>query len=219
MTGMMQRREFALGALALAGVSACGAQTGTGAKPIAGKEYLVLGKPVPPDAPGKIEVLEFFSYNCPHCASFEPQLEAWAKKLPANVVLRRVPVPFVGTDPETKQRLFYTLEAMGKIEQLQMPIFTNIHVNKDRMVGDDAVLAWVAKQPGLDAKKFGDLFKSFSVVGKAKRAASLVDAYQVSSVPALGVAGRFYTDGQAAGSMERALQVVNFLVDEARKAG
>ncbi len=217
MNGLLKRRDFTLGAVALAGVSACGAQTAGGAKPVAGKDYMVLDKPAPVEAQGKIEVVEFFSYNCPHCAAFEPQLEAWAKKLPTNVVLRRVPVPFVGNDPDTKQRLFYTLEAMGKVDQYQIPLFTTIHVGKDRLVGDDAVLAWVAKQPGLDAKKFGDLFKSFSVVGKAKRAAALTDAYKVSGVPALGVGGRFYTDGQSAGSMERALQVAGHLIEQLGK--
>jgi protein dithiol oxidoreductase (disulfide-forming) len=217
----LNRRDFSLRTLAVAGVAATGAASAQGlaggAKPVAGKDYLVLDARAPVDAQGKVEVVEFFSYNCPHCAAFEPQLEAWAKKLPANVVMRRVPVPFVGNDPDTKQRLFYTLEAMGKLEQYHGAVFTNIHVNKDRMAGDAAVLAWVAKQPGLDAKKFADTFKSFAVVGKAKRAGSLTDAYKVSGVPALGVAGRFYTDGQTAGSMERALQVVGHLIEDARK--
>jgi protein dithiol oxidoreductase (disulfide-forming) len=218
MNTRFNRRDFTLGTLALASVGAASAQgLAGGAKPAAGKDYLVLDARAPVDTQGKVEVVEFFSYNCPHCAAFEPQLEAWVKKLPANVVMRRVPVPFVGNDPDTKQRLFYTLEAMGKLDQFHAAIFANIHVGKDRMAGDEAVLAWVAKQSGLDAKKFADTFKSFGVVGKAKRAAALTDAYKVSGVPSLGVAGRFYTDGQTAGSMERALQVVGHLIEDARK--
>jgi protein dithiol oxidoreductase (disulfide-forming) len=215
----LNRRDFALSTLALAGSGISVAQgLAGGAKPVAGKDYLVLDARAPVDVQGKVEVVEFFSYNCPHCAAFEPQLEAWVKKLPANVALRRVPVPFVGNDPDTKQRLFYTLEAMGKLDQLHGAVFATIHVGKDRLVGDEAVLAWAAKQSSLDAKKFADTFRSFSVVGKAKRAASLTDAYKVSGVPALGVAGRFYTDGQTAGSMERALQVVGHLIEDVRKS-
>lgn len=215
----MNRRNFSLGASALALLPLVGTVHAQGAAPVAGKEYLVLGKPAPVDAPaGKVEVLEFFSYNCPHCAAFEPRLESWVKKLPANISFKRVPVPFVGSDVEAKQRFYYTLEAMGKVDQFQPKIFQAIHGANERLVGDDAILAWSTKQPGLDAKKFADLFKSFSVTGKAKRATQLVEAYKVSGVPSFGIAGRFYSDGELAGSMERALQVTDFLLVKAPKA-
>lgn len=183
-----------------------------------GKDYVTLGKPVPVDTPaGKVEVVEFFSYNCPHCAAFEPKLEVWVKKLPPQVAFRRVPVPFVGNDVETKQKLYYTLEAMGKVDEFQMKLFQAIHVDRQRIFGDAAVIEWAGKQPGLDAKKFEETFKSFGVASKAKRASQLTEAYQVAGVPAFGVAGRYYVDGELAGSMERALQVVDFLAAEARK--
>lgn len=185
----------------------------------AGTDYIVLGKPAPVDTPaGKVEVVEFFSYNCPHCAAFEPQLEAWVKKLPPNVVFKRIPVPFVGNDTEVKQRLYYTLEAMGKVDEFQMALFDAIHKQRQPLFGEAAVLAWAEKQPGLDAKKFAELFKSFTVVGKAKRAAQLTNDYRVAGVPALGVAGRWYVDGDTAGSLDRALQVVDYLIGEAKKA-
>ena len=163
-------------------------------------------------------MVEFFSYNCPHCAAFEPKLETWVKQLPPHVVFRRIPVPFVGNDTEAKQRFYYALEAMGKVDEFQPKIFQAIHQQRLNLTGDAAILAWVEKQPGLDAKKFAELFKSFSVAGKAKRAAQLTNDYQVAGVPALGVAGRWYVDGDTAGSLDRALQVVDFLVAEARKA-
>jgi thiol:disulfide interchange protein DsbA len=144
-------------------------------------------------------------------------MEAWVKRQPAHVAFRRVPVPFVGNDTEAKQRLYYALEAMDKVDEFQPKIFQAIHQQRMNLTGDAAILAWVEKQPGIDAKKFAELFKSFSVVGKAKRAAQLTAAYQVAGVPALGVAGRWYVDGDTAGSLDRALQVVDFLVAEARK--
>lgn len=212
----MQRRDFSLAAASLGLLPLVShAQQ---RQPKAGTDYIVLGKPAPVDTPaGKVEVVEFFSYNCPHCAAFEPQLEAWVKKLPPNVVFKRIPVPFVGNDTEAKQRLYYTLEAMGKVDEFQLAIFDAIHKQRQPLFGDAAILAWAEKQPGLDAKKFAELYKSFSVVGKAKRAAQLTNDYRVAGVPALGVAGRWYVDGDTAGSLDRALQVVDYLIAEARK--
>jgi len=212
----MKRRDFSLAAASL-GLLPLASHAQQKA-PKAGADYIALGKPVPVDVPaGKVEVVEFFSYNCPHCAAFEPQLEAWVKKLPPNVVFRRIPVPFVGNDTEAKQRLYYTLEAMGKVDEFQPQLFDAIHKQRQPLFGDAAILAWSEKQPGLDAKKFAELFKSFSVTGKAKRAAQLTNDYRVAGVPALGVAGRWYVDGDTAGSLDRALQVVDYLIGEAKK--
>jgi thiol:disulfide interchange protein DsbA len=214
----MKRRDFSLAATSLGLLPFAPVALAQGRPPKAGGEYLVLGKPAPVDTPaGKVELVEFFSYNCPHCAAFEPRLQAWVKQLPQQVVFRRVPVPFVGNDTETKQRLYYALEAMGKVEEFQLAIFRAIHTDRQKLFGDEAVLAWAEKQQGLDGKKFAEMFKSFSVAGKAKRATQITEAYKVGGVPALGVAGRWYVDGDTAGSLERALQVADFLIAEARK--
>jgi thiol:disulfide interchange protein DsbA len=221
----MKRRDFSLaatslGLLPLAATPLAHAQSAFKA----GTDYLALKRPAPVDAPaGKVEVVEFFSYNCPHCAQFEPALEAWVKKLPPHVAFRRVPVPFVGNDPATKQRLYYTLEMMGAVDALQMKVFQAIHAERQPLFGDDAVKAWALKQPGLDGKKFTELFdaNSFSgkvIAGKIARATELTNLYAVGGVPALGVAGRYYVDGELARSMDRALQITDFLVTEARKA-
>ena len=212
----MKRREFSLAAcsaLAAAALPLSSAQAQM-RKPVDGTDYISLNTRVQVDAPpGKVEVMEFFSYNCPHCAEFEPRLEAWLKQLPSYVVFKRVPVPFVGGDPEVKQRMYYALDAMGKAETTASRVFHAIHEEHVSMTGDAAVLAWVQRQPGLDAKQFADLFSSFTVQGKARRASQLTDAFKVQGVPALGIGGRYYTDGMA-GSMERALQVTDFLITE-----
>jgi thiol:disulfide interchange protein DsbA len=215
----MNRRDFSLAAASL-GLLPLAAPSHAQASrpPKAGTDYIVLRKPAPVDTPaGRVEVVEFFSYNCPHCAAFEPQLEAWVKQLPAQVAFKRIPVPFVGNDTESKQRLYYTLEALGKVDEFQMKLFQAIHQQRQSIFGDAAILAWSEKQPGLDAKKFADLFKSFSVVGKAKRATQLTNDYAVAGVPAIGVAGRWYVDGDTAGTLDRALQVADVLIGEARK--
>jgi len=215
----MKRRDFSLAAASV-GLSPFVAGTVAHAQSAfkAGTDYIQLRKPAPVDAPaGKVEVVEFFSYNCPHCAEFEPQLEAWIKKLPPTVAFRRIPVPFVGNDVEAKQRLYYTLEAMGKVDEFQNKIFVAIHKQRQPIMGDAAILEWAGKQPGIDGAKFAEMYKSFTISGKAKRATQLTNDYQVGGVPALGVAGRFYVDGELARSMDRALQITDYLIGEARK--
>ncbi len=177
----------------------------------------MLDKRVPVDAPaGKIEVVEFFSYNCPHCNDFEPTLEAWVKTAPKEVAFRRIPVPFVGNDVEAKQRLYYALEAMGKVDEYQPKVFNAIHAQRQNVNGDANIIAWAAAN-GLDGAKFKEVFTSFGVASKAKRASQMTDAYKVAGVPAMAVAGRWYVDGETAGSMAKVLQVVNYLVGEAKK--
>jgi len=209
----MKRRDFSL---------ACGAvMAGAGfvpsialaqAKaPEAGVDYLVLDKRVLVEAPaGKIEVVEFFWYNCPHCHAFEPAFDAWSKKVPKDVAVRRVPIAF-RDDFAPQQRLYYALEAMGLVDKLHAKVFAAIHVEKKELNKGDAIADWVAKQ-GVDKTKFLEQYNSFSVATKASRATQLQNAYKIEGVPALGVAGRYWTDGSMAKSLERALQVVDHLV-------
>ncbi|HSV35850.1 MAG TPA: thiol:disulfide interchange protein DsbA/DsbL [Ramlibacter sp.] len=215
----MNRREFSAGIACAAGFTALG---GPGAvlaqtkKPNEGQDYLALDRRVPVEAPaGKIEVIEFFWYSCPHCNAFEPKLEAWIKRQPADIAIKRVPVAF-RDDFVPQQRLFYTLEALGKLGELHAKVFESIHQSRNPLSRDDVILDWVGQQ-GLDKAKFQELYNSFSVASKARRAVQLQDAYKVQGVPAIGIAGRYYTDGTLAGNMDRALQVTDYLIAEARK--
>jgi protein dithiol oxidoreductase (disulfide-forming) len=216
----MDRREFSAGAACVLGAAALGLPTALfaqGKKPEDGVEYMALDKRVNSDAPpGKIEVIEFFWYSCPHCNAFEPRLNAWIQKLPADVVVKRVPVAF-RDDFVPQQRLFYTLEAMGKLDTLHNKVFQAIHVDRLPLQREEQISEWAEKQ-GLDKAKFRELYASFSVSSKARRAAQLQEQFKVSGVPALGIAGRWYTDGELARNMERALQVTDYLIAEARKS-
>lgn len=187
-----------------------------GAPPKAGKDYMVLDKPVPTDMPaGKIEVIEFFWYSCPHCFAFEPAFERWAKTLPADVVMKRVPV-FFRDDFFPQQKLYYALEEMGLVDKLHTKVFDAIHTQKQPLNRDDTITAWVVKQ-GVDKAKFLAAYNSFSVNAKAKRAAQIQDQYKLEGVPAIGVAGKYYIDGNLAGNMDRALVVADYLVAQVRK--
>jgi protein dithiol oxidoreductase (disulfide-forming) len=216
----MNRREFSAGAacvLATAALGLPGALWAQGKKPEDGVEYLTLDKRVNSDAPpGKIEVIEFFWYSCPHCNAFEPKLNAWIQKLPADVAIKRVPVAF-RDDFVPQQRLFYTLEAMGKLDPLHNKVFHAIHAERKGLSREAEIADWAEAQ-GLDKAKFKELYNSFSVSTKARRASQLQDQFKVSGVPALGIAGRYYTDGELARNMDRALQVTDYLLAEARKS-
>jgi thiol:disulfide interchange protein DsbA len=215
----MNRREFsataagAMGALALGLPGLALAQR----KFDEGKDFKALDKRVPVDTTGdKIELIEFFWYSCPHCYAFEPRLVSWIKNAPPYVSVRRVPVAF-RDDFVPQQRLFYTVEAMGKLDELHQKVFDTIHKQKQTTDREELILKF-AETNGLDRAKFQELYNSFSVSAKARRATQLQNAYQVEGVPALGIAGRFYTDGSLAGGMERALQVTEYLIGVARKA-
>ena len=214
----MQRRDFSLtlGSLAAGALAFTASPVfAQGAAPRAGVDYVQLGKPAPTEAPaGKIEVVEFFWYNCPHCNAFEPTLATWAKALPKDVAFRRVPIAF-REDFAPQQKLYYALEAMGLVEKMHARVFAAIHDEKQVLTTGDAIINWIAKQ-GIDKAKFTEQFNSFSATTKANRARQTQDAYQIEGVPALGVAGRFYTDGALAKSMDRALSITDFLVAQSR---
>jgi thiol:disulfide interchange protein DsbA len=208
----VNRRAFSLALLA--GAAPLGARAQR--KPEDGTDYRTLTRRASVEAPaGKIEVVEFFWYSCPHCNAFEPQLVRWSRNLPADVVLRRVPVAF-RDDFEPQQRLFYALEALGKQAELHQKIYDAIHREKIKLDRGEQIIDWVAKQ-GVDREKFVDLYTSPALSLKARQATTLHNTYEIEGVPTLGVAGRWYTDGTLTGNMPRALTVADFLIAEARK--
>jgi thiol:disulfide interchange protein DsbA len=213
----MKRREFAGWVVGATGASmALGTSVWAQQKqPVAGTDYYLVDPRAPIEAPaGKIEVVEFFWYNCVHCNAFEPTLEAWVKKLPKDVAFRRAPVAF---RPEftSQQRLFGALESMGLVEKLHAKVFIAIHGEKRKLDTGEAIVEWIGQQ-GVDKAKFLEHYNSFGVVTKAKKWTQLQNAYKIEGVPSLGVAGRFYTDGTLAKGMPRALQVVDALVASIR---
>ncbi len=212
----MKRREFTLATLATTSTVVGSVARAQGGKFEEGVDYVTLDKRVPADVgPGKIEIIEFFWYSCPHCNAFEPRFESWIKSAPKDLVIKRAPVRF-REDFEAQQRMYYVLEALNKVDALHAQVFKAIHVDRLNLTTSDNLANWALAR-GIDKNKFMEVFNSFGVATQAKRAAQLQEAFKVQGVPALGVAGRFYTDGSLAGSMDRALQVVEYLVNEVRK--
>ncbi|MFZ5547715.1 MAG: thiol:disulfide interchange protein DsbA/DsbL [Pseudomonadota bacterium] len=214
------RRDFntlcLAGLTAGAGLMTLGGPALAQAAPAEGRQYKRLAQPLPVSANGKVEVVEFFWYGCPHCYALEPMVEQWAAKLPADVAFRRVPAAFT-PQYEFHQKVFYALEAMGQVHAVHRKLFDAIHQQKRRMGTEDEVAAFVATL-GVDATKFKDMLKSFSVIGKARQARSLADGYRIEGVPAIGVHGRYLTSPSMVGGNERTFEVVDFLVAQARQS-
>jgi thiol:disulfide interchange protein DsbA len=198
----MQRRQFLatlIGGLSITGMSGhamAQAALGAGLTPsgsqagvaIPGQTYAVLNSPVM--TPGaKLEVLEFFSYGCPHCHDFADPFDRWAKKQ-KDVVVRRVPVTFGRPQWVVLGRLFYTTQIM-KLPAVDDAAFVAIHKQGRMLYDDQAVLQWAATQPGVDAKKFADVYYSADVTNAMKKADALAMTYQIDGVPSIIVGGRY----------------------------
>ena len=178
----------------------------------AGKDYTPISPPQPTEEPAKIEVLEFFSYGCPHCADFNPLLGAWIAKLPADVVVKKVPITFGRAAWANIAKLYYALEVTGDQHRLEADVFRAIHQERQNLFEDKAIMEWVAKK-GVDQKKFADAFNSFGVMSKVKRGDQLAQAYKIQGVPALAVDGKYLVGGK---DYNEALAIADKLVAKAR---
>lgn len=218
----MKRRDFSaqlgLSGLALAVPGLSLAQGG----PQEGKHYQRLAQPLP-GTPGKIEVVEFFWYGCPHCNAFEPVVADWVKQLPADISFRHVHVAF-RANVKLHQRLFYALEALGKEKDVRARVFAAMHREGKALDSVKAMTDFLTPL-GIEADKFTQAYNSFGVQTKCTQAEKLSEAYRIDGVPALGVGGRFWTSpalasaGQRVSEIEsgqRALATVDFLIQRLR---
>ena len=162
-----------------------------------------------------VEVVEMFSYSCPHCFRFEPQVMEWKKTLPENVKFVQVPAIFRDSWLQLA-KVYYTAEKMGELEKLQPLIFNAIHVDKRRLQTEDQLLDFVAEQ-GIDREVFAKEMKSMSVTRKVKEALLLSQTSGITGVPSMIVNGKYIVDGPMAGSMEDVLKVVDFLIRQESK--
>lgn len=178
----------------------------------AGKDYTLISPVQPTEDAGKIEVIEFFSYGCPHCAEFNPLVVAWAAKLPGDVVFKKVPITFGRAAWANTSRLYYTLDVTGDLARLESEVFKAIHAERVNLFDERTLNEWVAKK-GVDAKKFADTFKSFGVNSKVSRADQMAQAYRIQGVPALAIDGKFMVGGQG---FNEQLAVADKLIVKAR---
>jgi thiol:disulfide interchange protein DsbA len=157
--------------------------------PVLGEDYGSLTTAQPTEAGKKVEVIEFFAYYCPHCNALDQSLSTWVKAQGDNVVFKRIHTTITG-EPVPQQRLFYTLETMGKLEQLHTKILYAIHIQRKHLDTDEQILDFIAQQ-GIDKQNFLDVYNSFSVQSKVNRAVKMQAAYDVHTWPTIVLDGRW----------------------------
>ena len=218
------RRELTLAAVAAGFVGSLAPRDAAAQlASVEGTHYLRLATSVPTIAPpGKIEVIEFFWYECPHCNAFEPALDAWTKRLPDEVAFRRVPVWFREEPFGPQQRLYYALETLGLVPTLHRKVFQLIHGQHVRLRTPEDISAF-ALTNDLDPVKFMTVYNSPAVLARSQQARQVANGYGVDGVPSMGVQGRYFTSGTlanggvAGGANERMLAVVDALLIQLRQ--
>ncbi len=161
---------------------------------------------------GKVEVIKFFWYGCPHCYSAEPAVNGWLENTPDNVVFRREAPP-LNQGWQIHSEAFYAAQIMGILEEFHTPFFDEIHQNRNRMRSPDDVGDFV-ESLGVDRDKFLSTMKSFAVRGKIQNAMNLAQKFRLTGVPSVIIDGRFRTGGSIAGSYPRMMEVIGELADE-----
>lgn len=209
-------RKLILGA-ALAAASAFGMATVQAAEPAkAGEQYIELSTPVAVSQPGKIEVVELFWYGCPHCYHFEPTVNPWAEKLPADVNFKRIPAMF-GGPWDAHGQMFLTLEAMGVEHSVHAAVFDAIQNQRKQLTKPEDMAEFLATQ-GVDKDKFLATFNSFAIKGQVQKAKDLAKKYEITGVPSMIVNGKYRFDLGTAGGPEGVLDVADQLIAKERAA-
>ena len=193
---------------------------GTALAQVAGKDFVPVNPPQPPETGNKIEVVEFFSYACPHCNTLEGPLAAWQKRKPADVELRRVPVIF-HESWVLFARLYYTLETMGLLDKLHSEVFAALHEQKVKLYDPKVLVEWIASK-GVDTQKFVETYNTFSVQSRTARAQDVSQRYNIEFTPALVVDGRYMTGPSMTATGDSAdyegfFKVLDQLIATARK--
>jgi thiol:disulfide interchange protein DsbA len=187
------------------------------ARPIAGLDYTELKPPQPVETQGKIEVLEFFWYGCPHCYTLEPLLEQWIPTLPADAQFRRLPAVF-NAGWARDAGIYFAFEALGVVNKVHRPFFDAIHRDRLRTDNSQALAEWLNRN-GVDSSKFDKAFSSFGVQSKVRRATQLSASYRIDGTPALAVHGRYTVSAEQGRTQKGMLATAEYLIGVVRKSG
>lgn len=179
---------------------------------IAGKDYKLIAPAQPTGSGNKIEVLEFFFYGCSHCFDLHPHLAAWEKNKPSDVELVLVPAT-LNPQWEPMAYTYYALESIGQLHKLHEPLYEAWNIKNTALVSEEVITQFVAKQ-GVDDKKFGVAYRSFSVQSKVSRSKQLSQTYKIRGTPTIIVDGKYLVTGL---QPQAAILVMNELIAKARK--
>jgi len=189
------------------------------AQGVEGTDYRKIEPPQPTMSPGKIEVIEFFSYMCPHCSEFYPLVTTWAAKLPKNVVFRRVPVGFNRPPWINLARAYYALQASGDLDKLDGALFRAIHEEHLQLFDEPSLAEWAARNGG-NADRFAAAYTSFGVNNQTVQADQLVESYRIEAVPTMAVNGEYQAMGKnLAEILANTDRLIAQVQTEARAAG
>ena len=177
-----------------------------------GIEYIKISPAVSTSTgKGQVEVVELFWYMCPHCYRFEPVIQKWLKNKPKNVVFKRIPA-IISPRWRFFAKVFYTLQILDVEEKVHQPLFEALHEQKARLGNEAAIARFVAKHAGVKKQEFSDVFNSFSVDAKVRKAEDLTKRYGTQGVPTLVVNGKWRTGGTIAGGHKGMIKVAEHLI-------
>ncbi|MCG6942551.1 MAG: thiol:disulfide interchange protein DsbA/DsbL [Thiohalocapsa sp.] len=207
---------LALLLLAVAG-SAAAAPTAPAEEFDEGIDYSLVSDPVRAEAGDDVEVLEFFWYGCPHCFHLEPEMQRWLEHKPADVTFHRVPA---AADPRwvPHAKAFYAAQQLGVLDKLHEPLFKAMHEQRRKILTEEQIIAFAAEQ-GIDEDAFRAAYNSFPVDMQVRKAAELVQRYNLEGVPTMVVNGKYVTSATQTGSVARMFEVVDYLVAQEEGAG
>jgi protein dithiol oxidoreductase (disulfide-forming) len=207
-------KKMLLSLMLLAGLTASTAW----AEPQMGQQFDQVAQQITTDQPAKIEVMELFWYGCPHCYHMEQPLDAWVKKLPADVYFKRIPaLPNPAWAPMAKS--YFAMQELGVLDKLHSQLFDAIHKSKTLNPADEAAaIDWITKQGGLDKAAVEKAFKSFATNMQMNKAMQTFRSSGATGVPALIIDGKYITGSSMAGGNDAALQTADFIIQNVRKA-
>ena len=177
--------------------------------------FTLLNPPQPTDGGGKIEVIEFFWYGCPHCYAIEPLVNAWLKAAPKDVVFKRIPA-YPSDAWGSMAVMYYTLEAMGILDQYHAKVFDAMHKQNVNLANKTKRDEWL-KANGIDPAKYAEVEKSFTVNTKIARARQMTQSYKVDTVPRFFVNGKYVISGESAGGNDKIFSTIDQAIAAARK--
>jgi thiol:disulfide interchange protein DsbA len=178
---------------------------------VAGHDYVVLDAPQRQEAKGRIEVIEFFSWGCPHCYEFYPLLTRWLATLPKDVTFKRVPVGFGHPEWDNLAKTYYALQSTGDLARLDPQIFEAIHKDHVSLYDEGSITAWVGKH-GVNVAQFTAAYRSFGVNNSVGQAQQTVIDYRVDGIPTLAIGGRY----KASDNHTKMLAVADELITKVR---
>ncbi|MFE4516482.1 thiol:disulfide interchange protein DsbA/DsbL [Kitasatospora sp. NPDC056783] len=207
-----------------AGIAVSPVQAGakTHQTPVEGVQFVKLDHPQPVTESTRTEAVEFFWYDCVHSQALEQPLRSWAGRHNADVTLRRIPAIWPGGASEDAQRgharLYYTLEQLGQVDRLQADVFRAVRNDRIDLTTETAATGWAARH-GVDARLFGETYRSATVRQSVDEAAAAFMRYGIEELPTVVVEGEYRTSPTKAGGVEQMPGVLDHLVRQEQAKG